>query len=790
MPDKRIIDYNEAESFESDDYLIVDGTTNGTRKIKPNQLQVGTDKTLSIENSPADAKAVGDELSDVKADLNEINDSVVLDIKGGEKQVDFTPTIRQFVIYDATGKITTDSKCRSMYFECKPSMKYRIDKIAGTRFTVGFTSSLPEDNVVCSNWFVNRTASEIEIDSQADSLYMIVFYWYSVTDTTITADEVLASITIKELHDGIVPKVDPTLRTKGNAADANITGTAIRNINGGELNVDFTPNVNNWYLDKIQMKIKADANAKTFYFKCESNTKYIIRKRAGTRFGVGCTATLPTAETTLLKITNDYTADEIVLETPSDAKYLCVYYWFNTDSISADEMLATIVITEDYGVSLEETKERVSELYDFGEISVQKTKEAVYLSSANGKVISDANASAFYFACEPNTEYKINRIAGTRFVVGCFDTIPVVDTVATNWKANNSGDSITIKTADTSTYVLVYYWFKGSDSITEPEAYSAITVNTVILLGGSDVRSDIKTLKSTVNNLRVQKQTIIYAGCILDATSQDNRFAAMSQLMNAAKAQELDPDGDYSNMLTYASCGAVCRLPIYNTEMFTGYDFEILVEKNAEQQCVPASITKVMSLITGLDYAENLADRITIVTADLAGGSGSTFYNGDILTLEDILSAMMVESSNTCSNAFSRYCGAKMLGINDPTTAGCKTEFIRRMNLKASEIGMTNSYFDEPHGMSWTCRSTAHDMMLVLINACRFPWILRAWRYTGGRTIHVYGDNDRDITMTGRTPTAIGNDFFIHGGKTGGMSGGPDGATAASLITIASPMDS
>lgn len=102
MPDKRIIDYNEAESLSSDDYLIVDGTTNGTRKIKPNQLQVATDKTLSIEDSPADAKAVGDELSDVKADLSEI-DRVITDI--GEYVINYTVTkksstaLRKFYVF-------------------------------------------------------------------------------------------------------------------------------------------------------------------------------------------------------------------------------------------------------------------------------------------------------------------------------------------------------------------------------------------------------------------------------------------------------------------------------------------------------------------------------------------------------------------------------------------------------------------------------------------------------------------------------------------------------------------
>ena len=83
MPDKRIIDYNEAESLSSDDYLIIDGSTNGTRKIKPNQLQVATDKTLSIENSPADAKKVGDEITGIKADLNDMH--IVKNMSGWEK---------------------------------------------------------------------------------------------------------------------------------------------------------------------------------------------------------------------------------------------------------------------------------------------------------------------------------------------------------------------------------------------------------------------------------------------------------------------------------------------------------------------------------------------------------------------------------------------------------------------------------------------------------------------------------------------------------------------------------
>lgn len=65
----RINEYPEALSAASDDYLLVDGSTNGTRKIKPSGF---VDTTLIQPGQAADSKAVGDEIADLKSALADV----------------------------------------------------------------------------------------------------------------------------------------------------------------------------------------------------------------------------------------------------------------------------------------------------------------------------------------------------------------------------------------------------------------------------------------------------------------------------------------------------------------------------------------------------------------------------------------------------------------------------------------------------------------------------------------------------------------------------------------------
>ncbi len=281
----------------------------------------------------------------------------------------------------------------------------------------------------------------------------------------------------------------------------------------------------------------------------------------------------------------------------------------------------------------------------------------------------------------------------------------------------------------------------------------------------------------------LDKTNPVYVGCVLDATNANNRYTAMQQLFDIAAKRDEYPDTDFSSEFTAADCGIVCKLPLHNPQMFSKFDFDILFAKNADVQTHPASITKVASLVTGLDCVPDLQEIVTISSDDISAGSGSTFYAGDKLTMDSILCFMMMESSNTCSNTFAHYCGRKFLLDPDASDSDSMAAFISAMNTKAVELGCTGSAFDTPHGMTRTNLTTAHDMLLITINACRFPWLLQAWGYKS-KTCHVFGDNARDITLTKNKPALI-TDYIPLGDKNGALSYSDPALSANSLVMIA-----
>lgn len=275
----------------------------------------------------------------------------------------------------------------------------------------------------------------------------------------------------------------------------------------------------------------------------------------------------------------------------------------------------------------------------------------------------------------------------------------------------------------------------------------------------------------------------ILVASVLDADSDSDRFTAMKQLLDIGKKKLADPDAVISDSeFTYATKGAVCSLPVGNTGMYEKYPFDMLYSKNGTTQAVPASVTKVMSLVTGLDYLENVTDTITIKSSDSQGGSGPSLSDGDTMTMQELMLCMALPSSNTGAQAFARICGAKMLeskGVTTYTDSECRTEFVSKMNAKASYIGMTNSTFDNASGTSSNNLTTANDLIQLLVEACSYPEILKVWNKKT-YTIAVGGTNPRSITInTSVANQTLENYYYILGGKTGSISG------AKALVMVA-----
>ena len=80
----------------------------------------------------------------------------------------------------------------------------------------------------------------------------------------------------------------------------------------------------------------------------------------------------------------------------------------------------------------------------------------------------------------------------------------------------------------------------------------------------------------------------------------------------------------------------------------------------------PASTSKTMTMLCTLNIVSNLQEIITLTSSDVSfSGSGSTYFAGDKLTIEDALRIMMMESSNKLAEALSRFVGNKLLNISN-----------------------------------------------------------------------------------------------------------------------------
>lgn len=301
-----------------------------------------------------------------------------------------------------------------------------------------------------------------------------------------------------------------------------------------------------------------------------------------------------------------------------------------------------------------------------------------------------------------------------------------------------------------------------------------------------EIYTKIVRIKNNGESSNDYKEKIMI-GAVLDATTLDNRFIAMKQLYDIAYKKINDSEYQPSeNDFASALKGAVCILPPCPSAMLENYDFEMLYSKDSDVQASIASTSKVMSLITGLDYIYSVKEIITIISNDIQSGSGNIFSAGDTISIEDLMFSMMLPSSNTGGMAFARICGEKMIKLSNPNASPSATEcinaFVSQMNIKAISIGMNNSNFVSPTGYTSENKSTVNDLIKMVVEACSYNQILKVWNKKS-HVINVGGSNPRAITIdTTVANDTLERDYYILGGKTGSLN---SGATASALVMIA-----
>lgn len=136
---------------------------------------------------------------------------------------------------------------------------------------------------------------------------------------------------------------------------------------------------------------------------------------------------------------------------------------------------------------------------------------------------------------------------------------------------------------------------------------------------------------------------------------------------------------------------------------------EVLYAKNEYEELSPASVTKIMSLLLVLEALDSgkikLTDKVTASKEAVAmGGSQIWLEVGEVMTVEELLKAVIIASANDACTALGEY------------VAGSDVAFVKMMNDKAKSLGLKHTNFENCTGLDDTVKahySCAYDLAVI-----------------------------------------------------------------------------
>ena len=140
----------------------------------------------------------------------------------------------------------------------------------------------------------------------------------------------------------------------------------------------------------------------------------------------------------------------------------------------------------------------------------------------------------------------------------------------------------------------------------------------------------------------------------------------------------------------------------------------ILYQKNARERMAMASTTKIVTALVACELLE--CDEAIKIPREAVGIEGSSVYlqEGEWLTIEQLLYALLLESANDASVA---------LAI---AAAGSVEGFAKKCNEKAYGLGLRDTSFTNPHGLyDENHYTTAYDLAILSAEALKNPTIAR-----------------------------------------------------------------
>jgi len=155
---------------------------------------------------------------------------------------------------------------------------------------------------------------------------------------------------------------------------------------------------------------------------------------------------------------------------------------------------------------------------------------------------------------------------------------------------------------------------------------------------------------------------------------------------------------------------------------------ETLLAKNQGAVLPIASITKLMTAVVILDSGINLEQRVAIIDEDydFVKGTHSRLRPGTVLTRNELLLLALMSSENRAAFSLAR------------TYPGGTTAFVAAMNAKARALGMTETHYVDPTGLSSSNVSSARDLAR-LVGAAHEYALIRQYSTRDSATVQAFG---------------------------------------------------
>lgn len=167
-----------------------------------------------------------------------------------------------------------------------------------------------------------------------------------------------------------------------------------------------------------------------------------------------------------------------------------------------------------------------------------------------------------------------------------------------------------------------------------------------------------------------------------------------------------------------------------------------------------ASITKVMTSIV-VQANKNLDEVVTVQPEDVdVIGSKVGLRAGDKLKISELLRGMLMKSGNDTAKVLAR------------ATGGTEENFVKMMNDKVAELGLKDTQYKDPHGLSSEAYSTPFDQAIIYSYALSID-TLREIMSTDHAIITTEDEKEFDLENSNRLITEQLNYDGAIAGKTG-----------------------